>query len=220
MISHQHNYQLKERGFTIIELLIAITVFSVVLVMATTIMISIGNLFDKGVNQARTQDDARTILDDIAQHLQLGITILNPAAPVSQGGHSVYVLCADNTRYTYAPGVQIGSTPGTTLPHVLWRDTLVSGSSCLPATLTNASNPSGPTATGGAELMAPASRLSYFKLSSTVSPYTLDVGVTYGDPTLSPPAVGLNITCQGGSSSANRFCATSHLSTTVAERKN
>ncbi len=37
------------RGFTIVELMIALTVLSTILVMATVIMINIGVLYSKGV---------------------------------------------------------------------------------------------------------------------------------------------------------------------------
>src|SRR5665213_2550121 len=75
---------LNRKAFTIIELMIATSVLSIILLLVTTMMISIGNLYYKGINQARVQDDVRTISDDLSSHLQLSDQAPQPAiTPVS-----------------------------------------------------------------------------------------------------------------------------------------
>ncbi len=218
--------QAKEQGFTIVELMIATTILSVILVMVTVVMTGIGNLYYKGVNQARVQDDARTITDDISEHLQLGGTV--QVAPnsvidpnLTQGGVTVNALCIDNTRYTYVTNVQIGhaaSVSGAVFDHVLWRDTLVTGSPCYRALLTSADPTAGTggKANTGSELIAPLSRLTILN-SSTTSPYSLNVGVAFGDPTITSGS-GLGTTCNNGP--GDQFCAVASLSTAVAKRDN
>ncbi|HXR50448.1 MAG TPA: prepilin-type N-terminal cleavage/methylation domain-containing protein [Verrucomicrobiae bacterium] len=204
----------EQAGFTIIELMIATTVLSVILLMATAIMISIGNLFYKGVSQARVQDNIRTITDDVSNHLRLGSAVANPTgSPLVRSGQSIYSLCIDTTRYSYVIGMQIGAP----LNHVLWRDTLATAGSCAPADLSTAdpAATNGGVAGSGTELIGPKSRLTAFSLSSTTTPYTINVGVAYGDPSLSPAGV-----CLGTSDTSDQFCSTATLTTTVDKRSN
>jgi prepilin-type N-terminal cleavage/methylation domain-containing protein len=223
-----HLTKSNNRGFTIIELMIATTVLSVILLLVTVMMISIGNLFYKGVNQARVQDDVRNITDEISQHLQLSATTPLPGTDIANPNIGVY--CVGDTRYSYAKNVQIGHQlggSGLSYSHVLWRD-LPSGG-CV---ATQGANLQNPNLRGGAELIAPNSRLTDFSIS-IASPYTISVSVAYGDDDLlcdtgtpgdcsstvqsthllSP--VG-QINCK--STSGDQFCATASLTTTVSNR--
>jgi prepilin-type N-terminal cleavage/methylation domain-containing protein len=202
-----------QSGFTIIELMIATSVLSILLLMTTVIIIGIGNLYNKGVNQANVQDNVRTITDDLAQQLRFGDTFQNPNGTILENNQPVGVMCVDQTRYTYALGVQIN----TSLNHILWRDTLITGQPCVQADLTapDPSVSSGGVAGSGSELINPGSRLTQFS-STSLSPYTINVGVAFGDPTLSPPAQGTTSTCLG--STGDQFCSTAYLTATVEKR--
>lgn len=59
-----------QRGFTIIELMISTVVFSLVLLAASAAIIQIGKKYYKGITNARTQEVARSTVDEIAQSLQ------------------------------------------------------------------------------------------------------------------------------------------------------
>lgn len=234
--------KLHQQGFTIIELMIATAVLSTMLVTVSIIMISIGNLYYKGVSQARVQDDTRSITDEVSQRLQLsGLPPKQPTAPDPNGTDA---YCIGTTRYTYVIGVQIGHVPpGPAGPslfrHVLWRDTIQSADICQVATLT-ADNPSlgsdtgGTSAQGGNELIGPNSRLINFSINPLSSPYVLTVGVAYGDDDLlcSPSVAGScattiamtsladfthhDLLCKGNV--GDQFCSTSGLSTTAVQR--
>lgn len=236
--------KLRQKGFTIIELMIATSVLATILVTVSIIMISIGNLYYKGINQARVQDGTRSIADEISQRLQLsGLPPKQPAAPDPNGTNA---YCIGTTRYTYVIGVQIGTNgPGAPSPspipfqHVLWRDTIQSADTCQVATLT-AANPSQGSDVGnsdakdGSELMVPNSRLINFSITPLSSPYTLALGIAYGDDDLlcspSVPASCATTTamtalsnythgdllCKGNA--GDQFCSTSDLSTTVVQR--
>jgi prepilin-type N-terminal cleavage/methylation domain-containing protein len=241
--------KLNQEGFTIIELMIATTVLAVILVLVTVLMISIGNLYYKGVSQARVQDDVRSVTDELSQHLQL--TSFAPAQSNSADPKNTFLglvpvsaYCIGSTRYSYVVGVQIGTTiavgSGNSFKHILWRDTIPTGADCLAANLT-ASTPvdANGNGTNGTELIAPRSRLTQFCIgaispadhtcvTNTNSPYTIEVGMAYGDGDLlnnaspsnmSDLARGLNYpnaTCIGAT--GDQFCSTAYLNTTVVRR--
>ncbi len=198
-----------ERGFTIVELMIATAVLSTILVVVTIVMISIGNLYYKGITQARIQDGVRSIADQVSQNLELS------DGPVPDGGTNPAVpraYCIGTTRYTYIENIQIG----TSYPHVLWRDTIAgNGGTCAPAQLSQA-QPNSVTqpGTNGVELIPPSSRLTDFTIGTT-SPYSVSIGAAYGANGLLS-GTGLGTTCQGNV--GDQFCATAALKTLVVQR--
>lgn len=216
----------RQRGFTIIELMIATAVLSVILLLVTFMMIKIGNLYYKGINQARVQRAVRNITDGVTQELQLSHGIVYTGT-ANQGGFTVNAYCIGNTRYSYVVGVQIGAgkdTDGSNrIAHVLWRDTNVSGG-CSPLNLTQAD----PTATAGAansvsgsgsELISPNSRLTDFTIAPAGAnpvPHLVQVEVAYGDADLLTGTTGFDVVCRGGI--GDQFCATARLKTVVVQR--
>jgi prepilin-type N-terminal cleavage/methylation domain-containing protein len=216
----------KQSGFTIIELMIATSVLSVILLIVTTIMISIGSLYYKGVSQVRVQDDVRSISDELSRQLKLSNLALSPlAGPTPIGGYpsDAYAYCIGNTRYSFVLGVQLGrgrDTDGSLqIPHVLWRDTNTSGA-CSPLNLTQA-NPTASAGPGnslpgsGAELGVPNSRLTSFSIAGASSPYTISLEIASGSIDLLSGATGA-VHCLG--TVGDQFCATANLTTTVVSR--
>jgi prepilin-type N-terminal cleavage/methylation domain-containing protein len=206
-----------QSGFTIVELMIATSVLAVMLLLVTIILSSLGNLYYKEANQSRIQDDARNVVSQITQDLELN------GGSVQSG---VGAFCIDGSiRYSYV----IGQELGTESTHVLWRDTDPNPANCTSANLALAQ----PSATG-VELLAPSSRLTQFSISLT-SPYTITINVAYGDDDLlcSPSASGTctsrnntmtpgnfrdgDIICKGVSD-GDSYCATATLTTTVVQR--
>ena len=214
-MTHAHRTPLNRKGFTIVELMIATTVLSVILVIVTVTMISIGNLYYKGINTARIQDNVRNTTDEISQQLQLSVLppetpLVNPVG-VTAGALSanIYAYCIGTTRYSYILNQQIGSdTTKNQVPHVLWRDSTPAGGCTQNYGLLNAA------LTGGAELVAPNSRLTNFSVSLS-SPYSLTISEAYGDSDLLHLA-GINTTCNG--LTGDQFCSTAFLTTIVVQR--
>lgn len=208
----------KQGGFTIVELMIATSVLSVILLLVTSMMIGIGNLFTKGENQARVQDNVRSITDDLTYHLQMSTSIVSyPNVYNFNAGSNHYIInvyCFDSTRYTYVLGYQIGASIPGSPKHVLWRDNPSSCDGSSWADLT-AAQPSA----NGTELIAPNSRLTDFSFTGS-NPYHVSVGVAYGDDDLltnvTPNTPSPNAMCKG--SVGDQFCSTSSLATTVAQR--
>lgn len=233
-----------QKGFTIIELMIATAVLSTMLVLVTVVMVNIGNLYYKGVNQARVQDTARNITDQVSEYIKLSDRV--PIGPVN-GANGTQLYCVGGIRYAFVLGTQIGNlAPGTATRYydVLWRDTDPTPGSCpteidpqhpvlgqLDLTRSNlkAVDPE------GTELIANNSRLTEFSMANA-SPSAISVGVAYGDDVLlcNPSAVpnscnnaaaamphqndytGPGVLCKGGR--GDQFCSTANLNVTVVQR--
>lgn len=155
-----------QQGFTIIELMVALSILSVLLVITTVTMIQIGKLYSKGVNAAAVQNAARNIVGDVSGALQFGgstpysCNVYHPPATTGSGSSAnaaptcaagfiqksapwgtsvnIYSYCIDTTRYSYSVDLQISENPsnGQTY-HALWRDIMNNNSSCNPLDLTS-----------------------------------------------------------------------------------
>ena len=62
---------MNQKGFTIIELMIATVIFSIVLLVLTENIISISNDYYQGVVQTQTINATKNIVDTIAQQIKL-----------------------------------------------------------------------------------------------------------------------------------------------------
>jgi prepilin-type N-terminal cleavage/methylation domain-containing protein len=81
-------------GFTLLELLIATSVFSVVLMIVTTGVIRLGQSYYKGIVQSRTQETNRAVATDISRAFQF-------ANGVKVAGDGDNQFCIGDTRYTF-----------------------------------------------------------------------------------------------------------------------
>ena len=229
--------RLDQKAFTIIELLIATSVLTVILLLVTVMITGIGNLYYKGITQSQTQSTTRTIADQLTSDLQLAdghpslppnpnpppsspnivvVSFTDPADGTTKNIPS-YAICIGTTRYSYVLNQQISSAI-----HVMWRDTVGSGGTCSPANLALPT----PTA-GGTELMGQQSRLSVLMITDTgTNLYKVTVGVAYGDDDLLtgvnvsdlPAGTDKNVHC--AAVAGNRFCATDLLTTAAVQRVN
>lgn len=125
-----------EQGFTIVELMIAMTVFSFILVMVTVSFVQIGRLFYKGVTVARTQEATRGIISNLTGNLQFqsnAIVCENTAG--SACGSTLPaegVLCVGNTHYFYRVEPPKSEAPdtGTIPPSYLSLNTTTDAADC------------------------------------------------------------------------------------------
>jgi prepilin-type N-terminal cleavage/methylation domain-containing protein len=72
-----------QAGFTIVELMIATLVFAVVLILITVGVLTFTRSFFKGINQSRTQNAARTVIETISQGIQFSGGEVNGSLTVS-----------------------------------------------------------------------------------------------------------------------------------------
>lgn len=92
-----------ESGFTIVELMVASLIFSVVLIVITVGVIQFTNGYYRGINTTNTQTTAQAAIDYISQSAQF-----------SSGGTAVGAsgyFCAGGKVFVYSPGKQFLGTP-------------------------------------------------------------------------------------------------------------
>lgn len=213
-----------QKGFTIVELMIATTISAVILSGASVGLIRVGQMFYKGVVAIRTQSATRAILDNMSQPIQFsGAQVNAPATVVNYGGLQVKAVCIDNNRYSYALNTQVND--GESLDgvydaanhrarHGLWHD--VTSGPCEPLDLRQA-KPS----INGEELLGQHMRLKTLNIAEVDDGlWGINLEVIYGDDALitfnDPPTNSSPRQCKTGKGS--EWCVVSILSTEVDKR--
>lgn len=227
MSKKRHN----QLGFTIIELMIATTIFAIVLLGATTAVIQIGRLYYKGIISARTQQAARSIIDEISRPVQFAgkdiASIQGSQTFSTNNGQDITVnsFCVGDQRYSYSINKQVfdGQEPGTydnmtnRLRHGLWKDTTTPGD-CTPCNLSD-ETPCGE----GRELLEQYMRLKTLNVTNNSPIYTVELAVLYGDNDLIEFSQTEEGNMQGpinckGAITGSQWCALSQLKTDVLKR--
>lgn len=212
-----------ESGFTIVELLIAMTVFAGMMLIATLILLQVSNMYYRGVNTAKTQEVTRTALAAITEQFQFNKGLYTTGSDnTTIAGFTLKSFCIGDVRFSYAedrrvsPSVSGGySGPNQQIKHVLWQDRK-SVDNCPPVDLSK-DVPSN----GGRELLDENMRLAKLTVTpvpSLVTPtrlYSIDMKVIYGDNDLiERDASNSPVGCLG-SVVGSQWCATSGLQTQV-----
>lgn len=202
------------RGFTIVELMAATAVFSVLLLVITFGILQVSRVYYKGITESNTQNTARGIMDLITQSIQFSggniiTTASQPGAPLA--------FCIGNEQFSYVAGLQLvghGSSLGADQTyHALVQDTVA-----------GCANPEAPagfvssTDIPGRELLNPNMRLSNLSIELIgTNLYRVEVRVVYGDGDLLVDATGPDARCIS-ERAGTQFCAVSELSTIVRKR--
>lgn len=205
------------KGFTIVELMIATVVFSVILLLITGAIIQIGRSYTKGITTTRTQEAARRVVDDVSEAIKF-----TPGDPDATKPNTV---CIGQKVYAFSIGRQVTDNPNTwgliTNPNVTC-DAIDNGAAA-PA--------------GFSEMLGERMRVAKFSVAplSIAEPnaYVVTVRVVSGDDdvlcdddascnsddVLDAAAINgaANLRCKN-TSAGNEFCAMSELSVTVSQR--
>lgn len=208
-------------GFTIIELMIALSVLAILLLISTLTLMNLGKMYVKGNNQALIQNTARNIIADISSQLQLGGATPNLGGmfkPDTNNYKTQGVFCIGTTRYDYLVGQDVDGSDGTSTPHALWRDTMTSGGSC-PALPMNATSPPPSdgltTPNSGVELIPNHVRLTELEVAQVGSGlYSISIGLAYGDDDLlcvHNASLGTGSDCDSSQIANNRQAHASNL---------
>ena len=224
------NMMKQQTGFTIVELMVATAVFSMVLMVILFGVLSFSRAYYSGVNKATTQNTARAIVNDVAESIQFSGENIT-TTPMAQSAGTKYYFCAGGASYYYVLGnLYDGGTPSAVNPGLYEEP---GGCSAIFSSSTN-----------GKELLAPNLRITYLSLEqSPTNPrlFTIGLGLAYGEsdllcngskgtapggcaPSASPNAqhmyiAGTNpedVTCRAAT--GYEFCAHAGLSTTVSLR--
>ncbi len=215
---------MNNKGFTLVELMIATVIFSVILLSAMAVLLQLGRMYYRGVVTARTQETARRITDEISQQVQFGTEGFNSSTENYGSGTNrmtVRAFCVGAQRYSYAPGVKVNSnvpagsysTTGANAyaaRHGLWRDTAPT-SDCTPVDLRQ-------NLTNGEELLGQNMRTTKdFDLQCPSGKLcTLTVSILYGDNDLLDPAPLNSTRC--GNVIGSQWCAAASITTQLFRR--
>lgn len=214
-----------QEGFTILELIIATSVFSLILLIVTTGIIHIGRIYYKGITSSRTQDTTRSIVDSVSNRIQVsGNTNIQGPYQYSDGTR---VICIGTSRYSYVLDSRLSSSADQPNPltkkHALWTDVIDSSDPCFdtsagatPPVDLKLDRPT--TGENDYEMLGNNMRLYKFDINHSQSPlYGVTVKVAYGADDLFDFSDPTNPICrpfnEGG-----QFCAMSEQSTFVKRR--
>ncbi len=92
-------YRLNKSGFTIVELMISISVFSVVIILASAAIITVGRQYQFGVSKTRLLDASRELNQKISQDIAYSGGDKRDVTFSSIPGYSGF--CIGNNRYTW-----------------------------------------------------------------------------------------------------------------------
>ena len=220
---NNNNSEQKKSGFTIIELLIATSVFSIIMLVVTTGIIRIGQSYYKGIIQSRTQEVTRSVGEDISRTIQLSKGIVSKD---DDDPDRTRITCVGDVRYVHNINKQVPANEGL----ISYR--LTPNDDCLDEDQ----------GTDRKELLGQNMRLLKFEVKKpdedqSGRTWKIDIRVAYGESDLlsaynddesSPngwdggntnvPAV-YNATCKSGIAGSS-FCATSKLDILVKRRLN
>ena len=218
----RHTHAHTQKGFTIVELMIATLVFSTVLTLITVGVLYFTNMYYKGANLTNAQRTVRLITDDISQAIQFSNSGVfwghtADAQPIS-------VLCIGSRRYSYMPGRIVtsdgnpyvsGDTAGY---HGLVADTVSAG--CASAdTAVSGFESKALSGSQPLELLGNRFRLTDLEVNPKSNhTYEIKVSVAYGDKDLlkNGATTGYDVQCE--STTGSQYCATAKLTTIVQKR--
>lgn len=213
-------------GFTIVELMIALSVFAIILVTISAALVQIGRAYYRSVFTSRTQAISRSINDNVSRNIQFSASPIRKSSDsieVGSGDVEVNSICVGKTRYSYAFNNLVGSDE---VPFALWRDEIGGTDDCVPADLSDISDDD-----DGTELLSENMQLLWFSIDQSPSidrRFRLRIDVAYGESNHiegvdSSGAVAeeadqiVRYRC-APSGLTLQFCAVTSLTTTISRR--
>jgi prepilin-type N-terminal cleavage/methylation domain-containing protein len=163
-----NNYKISKNqksahGFTIIELLAATLIFSVVLVVILASFLQIARMFYKGISINNTTESTRSLVDSIVSDVRLSQSFVNTQA---SGTRSYF--CVGQHRYTYVLPTTSTTNRKVTAADLNPRSDTINGgimvdtvnNSC-PSPATNGTNPE--------QLLGPDMQLNVMDFNCTIN---------------------------------------------------
>lgn len=162
-----------QEGFTVIELMIATVVFSLVMLVIVFGVLSFSHDYFGGVNSSTMQSTARNVLNSVAESIQFSGTTITPTPTTMPSAGNQVFFCAGNNVYVYRWGLMYTGTPSTTNPGLY----VLPGSCGAPSTIP---------VPNGKELLSDNMRITALTVSadSTGRLFTITLGLAYGDSDL------------------------------------
>ena len=213
----------RSAGFTIVEFMIATSVFGVILMGVTAAVLYMGQTYQRSIYASNTQAAAVNLVDTVSQAIKFSSSQIE-----ADNSGQTYSYCVGNRQFLYVRGRQLTdqTTPTSTQNAVMTR---LNTNDCAIESIISG-NPSG----SPKELLGKGMRLLFFEVTSN-SPglYTVTARVAFGDDDLlcNPTVAGScdpgsvmslaqmwsrDVICKPGAGS--QFCSVSELSNTVYRR--
>ena len=204
------------KGFTIIELMIATAIFAVIMLITTTAILGISKTYIQGLVDSQNQNTTRRIVSEISQDIQYN----SPGTINIQNIHNINYknpngwFCIGQDVYIVNLDHEITNSSG---DYGLIR---YSSSSCPKSQpeITSGLPLSGTYNKGSVEeLLTTDQQLSQFAIDENNGYYTITATVAYGNDFMPNPVLtsdGLKYQCNTSSYSLN-FCSISSLTNSI-----
>ncbi len=185
------------QGFTIIELMIATAVFSVILLLCATALITVGKMYRRGITSSAAQEVARQIMSQVQNDIQYSSGRFHALSNITD----YEGFCVGNNRYVMHKATPVNNGYD--------RLTVENITNCSNSILSAPSASAKDLLSTNMRLLEPIAKADPVDSSSVL----LVVNVAFGDSDLFS-SVGRN--CNGGPGS--QFCATSRLVSNASKR--
>lgn len=103
-------------GFTIVEIMIATLIFSVILTLATGVILSFTHEYYKAVNSSSTQNTARNVLNQVTQAIAFAGNSPVSSSSAVANGQTINTYCIGPTQFDY-----ISYYPQSSTQYALWQ---------------------------------------------------------------------------------------------------
>lgn len=203
--TQQTRHANNQAGFTIVELMIATMVFSVILVVITMGVMYFTHSYYKGVYATMTQNAARDISDSVVQAVQFGTG--EPDTYVDTGDTSLSHFCAGGYVFVFKLGEEYETGNAATTGMYMQPMSGSCDASVAPVSPLRR------------QLLGNHMRVAYLNFEGNAGLYTLDLKVAYGGSDLlsDPSGKGAELQCNLGTGS--QYCAVARYTTSVSPRK-
>ncbi len=212
LINKHIKNQNSEEGFTIVELLVAITIFALIMTAASAGLIQVGRMYYRTVIVSRTQNTNRALIDEVSRALQFSGS--RPTI-VRDGSGQITRFCVGSARFTVAidDGIVGDDSDPSSTPYAVLRDPADPGCPLMDPT-----DPVQMSAT--TELLSDNMRLTRFDVERVGSTdnYRITSRVLYGEEDIVEDIDGDGQkVCRTGTIGVE-FCAVSNLEATITRR--
>lgn len=193
----------RQSGFTIIELMIATAVFSVILLIVTVGIMYFTRSYYNGVYKSATQNVARDIVNAVSGAIRFGsgdVDFTNatgvPDAYFCTGGYVFFAKIGE--QYIAGDATKAG----------FYMQPKPAGACSVPADKV-----------GRKQLLGDRMRVTHIAITDHSNGlYAFDVGVAYGDGDLLEPNTGIGIDVRCKTEAGSEYCAVAKQSATVQQR--
>lgn len=204
----------KERGFTLIELMLALAFISFILVFAITTIIQVMRTYNKGLAVKDINQTARASLEDMSRYIRT--TTPSKIKAVSQGGGNAGRTCLGGVSYVWNEQNQNINRYTDNSRVIFARVNDLGGALC--------DNSSGSypniNKAEATELLRPSVWVQFVKITPEVGSALvgIDIQLSIADDVANPSLEysGENAICKPGSQ--GEFCAVANFKTTVVAR--